>query len=94
VLPDRNAERVRRLSPFHRLDDVGTGLLDETPDPPERLAAPVTEFFDASVDQPGGGGGDFFAFFGAVFIVAVVAFFIAFVTSPSMVSLCRGFIAQ
>src|SRR5262249_44517668 len=48
----RNAQhRVRRLSPFHLLDDVGVGLPDETSDASERLAAPILQLLDSRINQ-------------------------------------------
>src|SRR5262249_16438644 len=52
MLPHRNAQhRVRRLSPFHLLDDVGVGLPDETSDASERLAAPILQLLDSRINQ-------------------------------------------
>src|SRR6185437_13846890 len=52
VLPYRDPQhRVRRLSPFHVLDDVGIGLFDEGSHPRERLAPPISERRDSRLDQ-------------------------------------------
>src|SRR2546423_7100256 len=53
VLPHRNP------SPLPLLDHFGVGLLDETSDPSERLAPPITELFDSRIDQRRGRGSAF-----------------------------------
>src|SRR5690242_10140773 len=45
----------RHAAPLPFLDDVRVSLLHERAQPRERLAAPVAELFDATVDQPGRG---------------------------------------
>src|SRR4051794_23093734 len=49
--PCRDSRGVRRLAPFHLLDHLRIGLFDECSDPPEHLAAPVTQPCKLSVDQ-------------------------------------------
>src|SRR5262245_43024855 len=46
--------RVRRLSPFHLLDNLGVCLLDEIADSRERVAPPISQFLDPRIDQPRG----------------------------------------
>src|SRR6267142_6922993 len=45
VRPSRNP------SPLPLLDHFGVGLLDETSDPSERLAPPITQLLDSRIDQ-------------------------------------------
>src|SRR6059036_1603921 len=44
----------RNPSPLPLLDHFGVGLSDETSDPSERLAPPITQLLDSGVDQPRG----------------------------------------
>src|SRR5947207_7929054 len=48
VLPHRNP------SPLPHLDHVGEGLLDESSDPGERLAPPITQLTDSLTDKKRG----------------------------------------
>src|SRR5205807_8032135 len=41
----------RNPSPLPLLDHFGVGLLDETSDPSERLAPPITQLLDSRIDQ-------------------------------------------
>jgi hypothetical protein len=51
VRPHRNpAHRVRRLSPFHLLDHVGVGLLDEHSGPSERLGPRIVQLLGSRID--------------------------------------------
>src|SRR5438105_12214159 len=56
VLPHRNP------SPLPLLDHFGVGLLDETSDPSERLAPPITQLLDSRIDQLRGRGSSFPSF--------------------------------
>src|SRR5262245_65614413 len=47
--PDRRP-RIRGLHPLPLLDHFGVGLLDESPDPSERLAPPVTQLPNSRID--------------------------------------------
>src|SRR5262249_49835736 len=52
VRPHRNpGHRVRRLSPFHLLDHIGVGLLDEHSDASERLGPPIIQRLDSRIDE-------------------------------------------
>src|ERR1700675_728359 len=48
---DSGVRPHRNPSPLPLLDHFGVGLLDETSDPSERLAAPITQLLDSRIYQ-------------------------------------------
>src|SRR6478672_3001861 len=50
MLPGWNSERVRGLAPFHLLDDLWIGLLDESANAREHGAAPIAKRRDLRID--------------------------------------------
>jgi len=54
MLPYRDAQRVRRLAPLHRLDQPGVGGVEDSAQLREPLAAPVAELPDLALDELGG----------------------------------------
>jgi hypothetical protein len=77
--------RVGRLKRSWVSSDSGRGgLLDESPDPSERLAPPVTQRRDPRLDQLRGEAPPFPSI--GSFIMVFVAFFVAGTASPGVIS--------
>src|SRR5262245_3403749 len=51
---DSGVRPHRNPSPLPLLDHFGVGLLDESSDPSERLAPPITQLLDSRIDEPRG----------------------------------------
>ena len=78
---DSGVRPHRNPSPLPLLDHFGVGLLDETSDPSERLAPPITQLLDSRIDQLRGRVSSFSFLRAALHLLhGVVAFFIVAVT--------------